>query len=79
MEFNLFIVPLTLIITQLIKSTPIKNTWMPHISVVLGGVLGAVYALYYGGDLMTNIVTGVIYGASASGIYDAAKNTKEVL
>lgn len=79
MEFNLFIVPLTMIFTQLLKSTPLNKTWLPHAAVLIGGVLGAVYAVYYGGDVLINVVEGITYGAAASGIYDVGKSTKEVL
>lgn len=79
MEFSLFIIPLTMIFTQLIKSSPLKNEWLPHVAVITGGILGSIYALYYGGDLLDLIVQGIVYGASASGIYDLAKNTKEAI
>lgn len=79
MEFSLFIIPLTMIFTQLIKSTPLNNTWLPHAAVLIGGVLGAIYSLYYGGDVLVSLVEGITYGAAASGIYDVAKSSKEVL
>ena len=76
MEFNLFIIPITLIIVELLKRY-ISKKYLPLIAVILGGLMGLLYGLYYGQDLFVHIVTGVIYGASASGIYDTAKKTLE--
>lgn len=74
MDWNLFIIPLTLISVELIKITRINTRWLPFLAVALGAIFGAVYALAYSGDLLTQIVSGIIFGASASGIYDAAKS-----
>ena len=72
MEFNLFIVPLTLIIVELAKSLELNKKYLPVISVVLGAILGGAFSFYYGADLFTHIVQGIVYGASASGVYDIA-------
>ena len=72
MEFNLFIIPMTLIIVELAKGLEINKKYLPLISVVLGAVLGGLFSVYYQADLFTHIVQGVVYGASASGIYDVA-------
>ena len=72
MEFNLFIIPMTLIIVELAKGLEINKKYLPIVSVALGAILGAAFSSYYGADLFTHIVQGVVYGASASGIYDVA-------
>ena len=72
MEFNLFIVPLTLIIVELAKGLELNKKYLPVISVVLGAILGGAFSFYYGADLFTHIVQGIVYGASASGVYDIA-------
>ena len=72
MEFNLFIVPLTLIIVELAKGLELNKKYLPVISVVLGAILGGAFRFYYGADLFTHIVQGIVYGASASGVYDIA-------
>ena len=77
MEFNLFIIPMTLIIVELAKGLEINKKYLPLLSVLLGAILGTVFSFYYGADLFTHIVKGVVYGASASGIYDMAKIAKE--
>ena len=77
MEFNLFIVPLTLIIVELAKGLELNKKYLPVISVVLGAILGGAFSFYYGADLFTHIVQGIVYGAASSGIYDMAKIAKE--
>ena len=77
MEFNLFIIPMTLIVVELAKGLEINKKYLPIVSVALGVILGAAFSFYYGADLFTHIVQGVVYGASASGIYDMAKIAKE--
>ena len=76
MEFNLFIIPMTLIIVELAKGLEINKKYLPLLSVVLGAILGGAFSFYYGADLFTHVVQGVVYGASASGIYDMAKIAK---
>lgn len=74
MEFNLFIVPITLILTQLAKPM-VSSKWLPHMAVAIGLAAGLLYGIYYNQDLFNHAVLGLIYGASASGIYDVAKSS----
>ena len=69
MEFNLFIIPLTMIITQLLKGY-VPSKYVPFLAVLIGLVAGLAYGAYYGGDLFAQAFEGLVYGASASGIYD---------
>ncbi len=78
MEFNLFIIPMTLIIVELAKGLEINKKYLPLLSVVLGAILGGAFSFYYGADLFTHVVEGIIYAATASGIYDVAKSLKGV-
>ena len=75
MDWNAFIIPITLIGTQLIKQTPIDKKYLPWIAVALGAILGAVWAASTNAatamDYLEYIVQGIVYGASAAGIYDA--------
>ena len=70
MEFNLFIVPLTMIITQLLKKH-VPTEYVPFLAILIGFLAGLAYGGYYGGDLFYHGFEGLLYGASASGIYDA--------
>ena len=78
MEFNLFIIPMTLIIVELAKGLGINKKYLPLISVLLGAILGGLFSIYYHADLFTHVVEGIIYAATASGIYDVAKSLKGV-
>ena len=69
MEFNLFIIPLTMIITQLLKGY-VPTKYVPFLAVLIGMLAGLGYGAYYGGDLLVHAFNGLVYGASASGIYD---------
>ena len=77
MEFNVFIIPMTIIIVELAKGLEINKKYLPIVSVVLGAILGAVFSFYYGADLFTHIAQGIVYGAASSGIYDMSKIAKE--
>ena len=77
MEFNLFIIPMTLIIVELAKCLEINKKYLPLLSVSLGAILGGLFSVYYHADLFTHIVEGIVYGASSCGIYDMAKIAKE--
>ena len=77
MEFNLFIIPMTLIIVELAKGLEINKKYLPIVSVALGAILGATFSFYYGTDVFTHVVQGIVYGAASSGIYDMAKIAKE--
>ena len=76
MDFNLFIIPATLIVVQLMKQSDKIGTrkgLLPLLAVGFGAVAGAGFGLYYGGDIFQHVFMGAVFGASASGIYDAAK------
>ena len=70
MEFNLFIVPITAIAVQVLKQyVPTKH--VPLVALAIGGIAGLAFGMYYGGDVFEQVFTGMVYGASASGLYDA--------
>ena len=69
MEFNLFIIPLTMIITQLLKGY-VPNKYVPFLAVLIGLLAGLGYGAYYGGDLFAQAFEGLVYGASSCGLYD---------
>ena len=73
MEFNLFIVPITAIAVQVLKQyVPSKH--VPLVALAIGGIAGLAFGLYYGGDVFEQSFTGLVYGASASGLYDVVVN-----
>ena len=80
MEFNLFIIPMTLIIVELAKGlgNQQKVSADRQCGARRGRILGGAFSFYYGADLFTHVVEGIIYAATASGIYDVAKSLKGV-
>ena len=73
MEFNLFIVPITAIAVQVLKQyVPSKH--VPLVALAIGGIAGLSFGLYYGGDVFEQVFTGMVYGASSSGLYDVVVN-----
>ena len=77
MEFNLFIVPITAIAVQVLKQY-IPSKHVPLVALAIGGVAGLAFGLYYGGDVFEHVFTGIVYGGSSSGLYDAvASQIKE--
>lgn len=73
MEFDLFIVPITMIVTQLGKQY-IPSQHIPIFAISFGLVAGIAYGAYYGQDLFVHGFQGLVYGASASGLYDLGKS-----
>ena len=75
MDWNLFIVPMTLISVQLIKQTELDSKYLAWLAVGFGALFGALWALAVGPIepmvLLEYVVQGIVYGASAAGIYDA--------
>lgn len=76
MEFNLFIIPVTMILTELLKRY-IPTKFVPLFAVFLGLVLGLCYAAWYDQDLFIHGVEGLIYGASATGLYRVGEKVTE--
>ena len=58
-----------MIITQLLKGY-VPTEYVPFLAVLIGMLAGLGYGAYYGGDLLVHAFNGLVYGASASGIYD---------
>ena len=75
MEFNLFIVPITMIVAQLAK-TYVPSKHIPLFAIVFGLLAGLAYGQYYSQDLFVHAVQGLIYGASSAGIYDLVKSAQ---
>lgn len=77
MQFNLFIIPITMILVQLLKTSEIvPKKWLPWVSVGFGALAGLAFGIYYTQDLFVHVFTGIVYGAAASGIYDAGSVVK---
>ncbi|MBP8893255.1 MAG: hypothetical protein WAW58_01750 [Lactococcus raffinolactis] len=75
MEFNIFIAPLTMTVVELFKRFGAQSKYLALVAVLCGAGFGALYGFIYKGDLISNVFQGLLYGASASGVYDAASHT----
>jgi len=80
MEYNLFIIPITLIIVEILKRAELVNAkYLPIVAVLFGALAGLAFGINYQVDLFEHIFMGIVFGASASGIYDTGKTVvKEV-
>ena len=76
MEFNVFIIPVTMIVTELLKQY-VPTKYVPLLAVCLGLILGLSYGYYYGQDFFVHGVQGFIYGASATGLYRVGEKVTE--
>lgn len=75
MEFNIFIAPITMIAVEMAKRAGLESKYLAFVAV---GFLGRYSALCT--DLFTMVISlstpeGLLYGASASGMWDAATKT----
>ena len=79
MELNVFIAPITMIVIELVKRLGLESKYLAFVAVIFGALFGALYGFIYKGDIFVNAFEGLLYGASASGMWDAATKTlKEV-
>ena len=79
MDWNLFIIPATMIAVELLKKAGIPTKWLQHLAVLLGALGGLGFASYYGGDFFALIFSGAVYGAAAAGIYDVGDSTAKIM
>ena len=75
MEFNIFIAPITMIAVEMTKRAGLESKYLAFVAVVFGALFGALYGFMYNGDIFVNAFEGLLYGASASGMWDAATKT----
>ncbi len=83
MSFNLFIVPLTMIVVEIIKKFEVESKWLALIACGVGAVLGAVWAVVQAPipdalGWLGFVTQGLVYGAAAAGIYDVAHSSNKV-
>ena len=73
------VVPIIIAICQAIKiAMPSRmHKWMPFISIGLGIAIGFL-ADHDSNDLSNTVLSGVMYGLAASGLYSGVKHTAEV-
>ncbi|MGK0466029.1 hypothetical protein [Clostridium sp.] len=65
------LIPIITILVDVIKKAGLPNNFAPLISLILGVVFGLIFE--NSGDVKTAIITGLIMGMSASGLYSEGK------
>jgi Sec-independent protein secretion pathway component TatC len=75
---SLIVVPIIVAICQAIKLVLPENMnkWMPFISIAVGIIIGFL-ANHDSADLTGTILSGVMFGLTASGLYSGVKTTME--
>ncbi|WP_099158278.1 MULTISPECIES: hypothetical protein [Virgibacillus] len=75
--YDVAIIPLILAMVELVKIVGLPVKYSPFVAVVLGLAFGI---FYLDASLKQNIIVGLMYGLSATGLYSGTKNmtqTKE--
>lgn len=76
MEFQAYdiaLVPVIIAVTKAISMAGVPNRFLPAVSLVLGLITGFVYVAP--DDIPKAVLTGLVLGLSATGLYSGVKNT----
>ena len=68
------IAPVMIVIVEALKQAGVPTRWLPVLAILGGALLGLVYALTTGSDLLSGALGGILAGGAAAGIYDAGKS-----
>lgn len=64
-----FVALITWVVLQAVKQTRIDNRWLPLLAILIGGVIGAVAALFiYGTDAWIGAAFGTLSGFASTGL-----------
>lgn len=67
-----FVALITWVVLQAVKHTRIDNRWLPLLAIVIGGVIGAIAALFiYGTDAWLGAAFGILSGFASTGLNEA--------
>lgn len=72
-----WITPIVTIIVQLLKPFNINKQFYPHVSILVGVLIGVIIGFASGS--WVHLLTGLLSGLSASGLYDVGKLTKQAI
>lgn len=75
-ENSFWLVPLVVAITEVFKMSGFNTKFAPMISLVVG--LGMSFLVNMNAGISTVVVSGIIYGLSASGLYSSVKSTSNI-
>lgn len=71
------IIPIITILVDVIKRAGLPKNFAPLASIVLGVIFGLIFE--NNGDIKNGIITGLIMGMSASGLYSGGKEASKSL
>lgn len=75
MEITKVIPIVVLILVQGVKKADlVEKRWLPFVALSIGIIIGTIFAILDQPMNWEHIVRGFLYGASASGLYDAGKS-----
>lgn len=74
MKLNVVIAPVVLVVVEAVKKTEkVPKKVLPLFALGTGLIIGGVFAAVEPQHAVEHIVNGLLYGAAAAGIYDAAQ------
>jgi len=76
LENSFWVVPLVVAIVQCFKIVGVSAKWSPLISLAIG--VGVSFLISEDHTLQHILLSGVIYGLSASGLYSGVKSTQKI-
>jgi mannose/fructose/N-acetylgalactosamine-specific phosphotransferase system component IIC len=65
------LIPIITILVDVIKKAGLPSNFAPLMSIILGVIFGLIFES--SGDVKTAIITGIIMGMSASGLYSGGR------
>lgn len=79
MTLTMAIAPIVFILVEAIKKTEkVSKAWLPTVAVLIGFVIGIIFAIFEPLNNVTHLLNGIMYGAAAAGLYDVMKSAKNL-
>lgn len=76
MNLNMMIAPVVMVLVEALKKTEkVENKYLPSIALAIGTLAGVVFAIVEPALAAEHVINGLLYGASAAGIYDASRTS----
>lgn len=80
MNISQLIMPITFVLIEAIKRTElVQLRWLPILALIVGAAAGVGFAFVEPVNALPHIINGMLYGASAAGIYDAQASARNVV
>ena len=80
MNISQLIMPITFVLIEAIKRTElVQLRWLPILALIVGAAAGVGFAVVEPASALPHIINGMLYGASAAGIYDMQASATNVV